>query len=211
MGLPVGVRAAAAHRRAGIARSVPTRPPVPPGVCRQASPAPWRVLVPTSRGSNHVPPRVGHQPQPTEGLHKTGGARGEHDIAGQSNVGTGACSDPVHGGDHRALHGGECDESTDCSSAPGIRPDPAARRSGVATLSCKSWPAQKPRPRPVSSRQRTSVMGFNCRERVTQLGVHFAREAVQSVGPVQRNFSHAQHEMCNSIVAYAITGVMSGA
>ena len=46
------------------------------------------------------------------------------------------------------------------------------RRRGAAIGSFRSWPAQKPRPAPVSTTQRTVGVGGGGVERGAQLGVH---------------------------------------
>ena len=161
-------------------------PPAPRRACRRAARGPSRARVPTRRGRKYVPPESGIEPDLAERLDEARRLRRDHDVAGEREVGAGAGGDAVDRADDRhrqraqrqhqrlvvALDRRAEVDGRAAGRDRAVAPGPARRRSRGRR---RSAAARAPTRRP-STRA----------ERVAHLGVHRVVEAVEPVGPVER-------------------------
>ena len=138
-----------------------------------------------------MPPRVGDQADLREGLDERRSFGGEHDVAGEGEVGARARGDAVDRAHDRLLQSAGSRGRSGCSWRATISPrsGPAASPSGIT--SARSWPAQKARPAPVSRTARIARRPPRPAARAVQLLGHARVEAVQDVRAIERDRQHA--------------------
>ena len=168
-----GNAASSTHFQIRPSRAASSAPSLSPSIA-----SPSACARPTSRGSSQVPPQSGTRPIFENAWMKLAERAATTMSQQQREVRAGAGGDAVDRGDDRHRHRADAQrerlvEALDRrADVDGWR---AARGCGATAGSARSWPAQKPRPVPVTTTQRTVAVGGGGVERRAQLAVHRAR------------------------------------